>query len=289
MRKRLLVLCYHSVISADSPFDPRTNIAVTVEQFDSQLQILRKHWRPISLAELDAAIQGNRELPDYSVFVTFDDGFRNNLTFAAPLLGSYGIPATVFLTTGLIGTTDMLWTQEVTERQRQLPSVVVLKPTSELKRLPNTERLAYIDELRANSKLVIESDWQRELYAFMDWDEVRQWCSFGGNVGAHTVGHPILTSLSPDEVRRELSASQAAIEQETGTRCFAVAYPNGGEEDFNVMVTDECKNLGFRIGFNLFGRRNPLIRKMNPLSINRVCVTRDVSLIEFERMLCQLR
>ena len=290
VRKRLLVLCYHSVISDDAPPDSRTNIAVTSHQFESQLQILQSRWKPISLAELDAALQGNTELPDYSVFVTFDDGFRNNVTHAAPLLRQYDIPAIMFLTSGLTGTTDMLWTQEVVERQRHLRSdVVKIRSTSELKRLPNAERLAYLDELRANSELVINSDWQRELYTLMDWDEVRQWRSFGIDIGTHTVSHPILSSLSPDEVRQQLAACKTKIEQETGTPCFAIAYPNGGEADFNAEIMDECRKLGFRIGFNLFGRRNPPLRTINSLSVNRVCVTRDVSLIEFERMLCQSR
>ena len=290
VRKRLLVLCYHSVISDEAPPDPRTNIAVTTRQFESQLQILQSRWNPISLAELDAAIQGTAELPDYSVMVTFDDGFRNNVTLAAPMLRQYGIPATVFLTTGLIGTTNMLWTQEVIERQRHLQTdTLPNRSTSELKRLPIANRLAYLDELCTNSKLVIDSDWQRELYTFMDWDEVRQLQSFGIDVGAHTVSHPILSSLSTKEMRRELTVCKAKIELETGTPCFAIAYPNGGENDFNSTVMNECTNHGFRIGFNLIGCRNSLLPKIPPLSVNRVCVTRDVSMLEFERVLCQSR
>ena len=292
VRRRLLVLCYHSVISDDAPQDPRTNIAVTTRQLEAQLQILRSRWNPISLAELDAALQGAVELPDFSVFVTFDDGFRNNITHAAPLLKKYGVPATVFLTTGLIGTDAMLWGQEITERQlnlqpgrRLLPS----KSTAELKQLPNVERLQYIDELRANSELVINSDWQWELYSFMDWDEVRQLASFGIDIGAHTVSHPILSSLPPDELRQELSACKTKIEQESGKSCYAIAYPNGGAADFNATVMAECQKQGFRISFSLSGRRNPPLRDMNPMSVDRVCVTRDVSLIEFERLLCLSR
>ena len=290
VRTRLLVLCYHSVISDDSPQDPRTNIAVTTRQFESQLQILQSRWNPISLAELDVAIKNTTELPNYSVMVTFDDGFRNNVTLAAPLLRQYGIPAIVFLTTGYIGTTNMLWTQEVTERQHHLRiDVSHPRSLSRLKQLPNAERLAYLDELRANSKLALDSPWQRELYSFMDWDEARQLRSFGIDIGAHTVSHPILSSLLPEGVRQEISACKAKIEQEIGTPCFAIAYPNGGVADFNEVIVEECRKLGFRIGFNLLGRRNPLLRDINPLSINRVCVTRDVSLIEFERMLCLSR
>lgn len=41
--------------------------------------------------------------------MTFDDGFENNYRVAGPVLASMKIPATIFLTTGLIGTDQLLW------------------------------------------------------------------------------------------------------------------------------------------------------------------------------------
>ncbi|MDR3110947.1 MAG: hypothetical protein LBU65_14860, partial [Planctomycetaceae bacterium] len=56
-RRRLLALCYHSVISDDAPADDmRTNIAVTVSQFEEQLKELRKHYQPVSLQQIYSAI-----------------------------------------------------------------------------------------------------------------------------------------------------------------------------------------------------------------------------------------
>ncbi|MGL4942507.1 MAG: polysaccharide deacetylase family protein [Thermoguttaceae bacterium] len=281
-RGRLRVLCYHSVVADQTPIDPRANIAVTVSQFEQQLAFLKREWLPITLADLLAVLRGESPLPERAVLVTFDDGFKNNFTLAAPLLKKYAVPATIFLTTGLIGTDGMLWTQEVVERHRHLTANFNTKPTATLKRLPNAERLAYLEQLRSESRLVIDTHWQRELYALMNWDDVRVLSQFGIDVGSHSVSHPILASLTPEDLEREVVESRATIERETGTSCLAIAYPNGGESDFNAAVIEACLRCGYQAGFNLSGRRNPQPASMSPMSIDRICITRDLSQIEFE-------
>lgn len=302
---RPIGLCYHSVVSDDSPNDFRTNIAVSVKQFEKHLKIIRKDWNPVSLHDIFRACYENERLPDYSVFVTFDDGYRNNYTLAAPLLKEYNVPATVFVTSGLIGTEKLLWTMELRERVMDgagnfVPGV--LTDTDELpvpsdvcarekfanwlvercKSLPHSERINYLERLWECTRLNIDLSWKKELYEFMNWDEVRDIRNYGVSIGAHTVSHPILSTLEPDDLEKELSESKSVIESELDEECFSLAYPNGGKNDFNEQVMEEAKRLGFRIGFNLFERRNPEMFD-NPMSIDRCCITREFSTLEFER------
>lgn len=115
-RHRLLGLCYHGVIGNDAPWDdPRTWLAVSVSQFERQMRELRRNWNPIALSQLDLSFRQGNPLPPRSVFITFDDGYWNNLTFAGPILKKYEIPATIFLTTGLIGQGNMVWALELQE------------------------------------------------------------------------------------------------------------------------------------------------------------------------------
>ena len=100
-RKRVVFLCYHGVTerSQRSPTDP-TGLHVNHHRFAAQLDFLARHYRFLSLDEYLEARRTGRRLPDYSLLLTFDDGFRNFLTVAAPLLAARRIPATVFLITG---------------------------------------------------------------------------------------------------------------------------------------------------------------------------------------------
>ena len=117
----------------------------------------------------------------------------------------------------------------------------------------------------------------------MSWDEVRAIREYGFDLGAHTISHPILSSLTQEKLRDELRLSKEKIESETGNECFSLAYPNGGKADFNETVIKEASQAGFRIAFNLYEKRNlPLLDVM---SIDRFCVTRDLSMLEFEKLL----
>jgi len=295
-KSRLVVLCYHSVVSDDSPVNSRTSIAVSKSEFDKQIALLRKYWNPVSLVEIESACSEKKSLPDYSVLVTFDDGFQNNFTLAAPILKKYDVPAITFLTTGLIDNNELLWPQEVRERitdgttnktrnGAQYNGELAEKAVAECKKMSHEERTAYLVELRKSTTLNLEEPWKKELYEFMSWEEVRQIRKFGVELGGHTVSHPILSSMSPEKIREELRFCKEKIESETGRECSSFAYPNGGRADFNEAAVEEAKQAGFRIAFNLYERRNPVM--LNPMSIDRFCVTRDLSLLEFEKLLGQ--
>ena len=298
-RSRLIVLCYHSIVSDDSPVNSRTNIAVSAGMFEKQLQLIQSRWNPVSLKEIEAACLEKKPLPDYSVFVTFDDGFRNNFTLAAPTLKKHAVPAVVFVTSGLIGTNEMLWPQEVYERvlgRKDGPLLLPQNLSKEFphspraivqacKRLSQENRQSYILQLRGKTELDISSTWQNELYEFMNWDEVRQLKNFGIDVGAHTVSHPILTSLQPADLEWQLHECKIKIEQELGMECFSVAYPNGTPLDYSDAVIDAAKKIGYKLGFTLSEKRNKEFLDM--MKIDRICVTRDLSIQEFELRLFQ--
>ena len=100
-RKRVVFLCYHGVTarSQRSSTDP-TGLHVNHHRFAAQLDFLSRRYHFLSLDEYLEARRTGRPLPDYSLLLTFDDGFRNFLTVAAPLLAARGIPTIVFLITG---------------------------------------------------------------------------------------------------------------------------------------------------------------------------------------------
>ncbi len=99
-RYRVVFVCYHGVTEqpSRSSDDPK-GLHVNHLRFSAHLDFLRRHYNIISLGDYLAAHNSGRSLGRYSVVLTFDDGFRNFLTVAAPLLAARKIPATVFLIT----------------------------------------------------------------------------------------------------------------------------------------------------------------------------------------------
>ena len=99
-RKRVIFLCYHGVTERPTraPEDSKA-LQVNRRRFAAHLDFLARRYHPMSLGDYLTARDTGQSLRDYSVILTFDDGFRNFLTVAAPLLVERNIPATVFLIT----------------------------------------------------------------------------------------------------------------------------------------------------------------------------------------------
>ena len=91
--RRLRVLMYHKV--NDLPANP---LSVPVAVFDEQMSQLRElGYTVVGLDDVLAYYREGAALPPRPVLITFDDGYRDNLEFAAPVLERHGYPAVLFV------------------------------------------------------------------------------------------------------------------------------------------------------------------------------------------------
>jgi peptidoglycan/xylan/chitin deacetylase (PgdA/CDA1 family) len=104
-----IVLLYHRVGELAS--DPQL-LTVKPQHFAEHLEIVKKKCSPVSLKELVGGLK-HRRLPEHPVVITFDDGYADNLVNAKPLLQRYGVPATVFVTAGYVGSSREFWWDEI--------------------------------------------------------------------------------------------------------------------------------------------------------------------------------
>jgi peptidoglycan/xylan/chitin deacetylase (PgdA/CDA1 family) len=98
----LRVLMYHRVASTPE------RLAVSEASFAAQQQFLAAHYCVIGLDLLLAHVRDGKPLPPSAVLLTFDDGYRDNLELAKPILDGYGHPATIFVPTAFIGSDEPL-------------------------------------------------------------------------------------------------------------------------------------------------------------------------------------
>ncbi|MDD5155235.1 MAG: polysaccharide deacetylase family protein [Candidatus Omnitrophica bacterium] len=95
------IVMYHSVNPAASR---KTMLVISPETFERQMRFLQKHrYNVITLSELADLITNNRKIPPRTIVITLDDGYRDNYTYAFPILKKYNIPATVFIITDEVG------------------------------------------------------------------------------------------------------------------------------------------------------------------------------------------
>lgn len=94
------VLTYHSVSLVAQDYN-----SVSAEAFTKQMAWIARHRRPLTLAEAQAALK-SQQVPEDAVLITFDDGYREVLEHAVPLLLKHAIPAVFFLLVEALGSDD---------------------------------------------------------------------------------------------------------------------------------------------------------------------------------------
>jgi peptidoglycan/xylan/chitin deacetylase (PgdA/CDA1 family) len=93
-------------------------LTVTPASFEKHLVYLKDNYEVIPLYDLAQRIK-QKKLTGREAAITFDDGYRDNLTYALPLLEKYGLPATIFVTSSFIGKRgEFDWDMEYHEQER---------------------------------------------------------------------------------------------------------------------------------------------------------------------------
>lgn len=258
--RALRVLAYHG---AEPVLDPVLNydgFHVPVEVFCKQLEHLARYYRVVPLGDIvDAAVEG-RPAPLLSVALTFDDGYRNNVEVVAPMLESFGFPATFFVATGFMdGTSSPWWDRlRLIVARTARPSVewngAVYPLVSQADRIhavtlieTQCRGMKAVDREAALEKLASVSGAGGRMPgpAMMTWNDVRSLQKRGFDVGPHTVTHISLGVEGADVVARELAESAGRLSSETGIAPQLCSYPYGGALDVPAGVEASLRDLGF--------------------------------------------
>jgi peptidoglycan/xylan/chitin deacetylase (PgdA/CDA1 family) len=223
--------------------------------------------------------------------ITFDDGYRDNLVNALPILRERGMPAIVFLATDYIGgDVPFNWDlaaycfHHTTQSEADLPvlghqswngggerEAVMNRLLALLKTLPDAESRAAYQALPWALGVSVPGDAFARLY--LSWDEVREMTLTGVSMGGHTQSHPILTRVSLDRVEAEVAGSKARIEDELGRVITTFAYTNGTLADYNPEVESIVYKAGYEAAYTLVpGPARFDEAQANPFAIRRVFV-----------------
>ena len=293
LHRRVVVLMYHRVLPSAADSFSDESIVVTPETFSRHVRFLKRHFNVLSSAELADALDGNRRFPSRGCVITFDDGWHDNHQFALSILRREHVPAVVFLATDYIGTESCFWQERLARllwiaidggagrsliEEHAGPGIVDLPPGERRRAMR-----AVVTGMKAWPRAKVasfESDLLRALGAvgrkhvtngddrFMSWRQVAELQTPGPfSIGAHGCSHAPLTSLTQDELRKELSTARARIESVVDHQTTVVAYPNG---DYDTEVIAAARDAGYRLGFTT--KRGLVAERDDPLRLRRLNV-----------------
>jgi peptidoglycan/xylan/chitin deacetylase (PgdA/CDA1 family) len=270
-RHSIAILAAHGVMddgdeAAWRPLWARTH----VEQLERVLRLLMPHYEFVPLSEAVQMLRGEVEPRRHCMALTFDDGYRNNLTHALPILERLGIPAAFFVCPGMIGTRRAYWIDRLDYAIQHLPAmerIVPLRSGGIALRLDDRDKLAaayrrlrialkstYTDDFDEQVGR-LASDLEREAgtaltdindddpwSSLMSWDQVREAARRGVEIGSHTVDHVRLNFVDAGRAWNQLVGSRESIEAQ-GIDCRCLAYPYG---DYTADVASLAERAGYR-------------------------------------------
>jgi peptidoglycan/xylan/chitin deacetylase (PgdA/CDA1 family) len=253
---RLLVLAWHNVDNTWCfPARPQAGLRGLAQQ----LRILRCVANVVPLASALADLTMGRPMPPRAVAITFDDGYRDNLTKAAPLLRELELPATCFLVPGILARTTRAWWEELASAvaHAQAPEITWEGRAHSL-RTPverHTAACSLADRLKGSNRVARETALDTLIglleptrrYSsdqhFMDWDEALKLREHM-EIGSHSLHHAILSQESAEEQSADLRSARTQLQEQLGVEASMLAYPNGTGADYTPSTFVAASHAG---------------------------------------------
>lgn len=230
-------------------------IVIETELFRRQMQLLRQYFNPVGIEDIYRWTSGKDDLPPRSVAVTFDDGFEDNYTMAAPVMEEFDIRGTFYLAAHAVEFQTLPWFckihylfehwkrsgQVIEELDRQDGN-----DSSEVKtRWRTDDPLEYDRAYRRFgypcAKVTVEGQDQRiadlenrlgiqydpaRAPRMMSWSMAEELTRRGHVIGNHTYSHPNVAHLSPEDQQSEIARSTELFRRRMQTPVEHFSYPH---------------------------------------------------------------
>ena len=260
-----IILMYHSVAPEKLArlVDPPNRIAP--RDFDRQMAFLSKHRQVISLTDLVSQIAAGRTPAAGTVCITFDDGYLDNLTTAAPILAKYRLPATLFLPTAYVDRGETQWADTLHRLFSQrtcdrihLPFLGIHASLAHSDQRASARKKLHLLLLEMNypqrSDLLQEVERQLQpsgssARLTMNWDEVRELLHRFPlfEVGGHSRNHIDLKTHCQASSIDEIKGCAEDLQRELGLKPKHFSFPYGrwhAETRKMVLATGWCSAVG---------------------------------------------
>lgn len=265
----LAIFLFHGVIPRQThAVRNYTGKHIQASLFAACMRRLAHVGHALSMDEVLAHCQSGERLPPRAFAITFDDGFENNRSVAAPILADFRIPATIYVTSDFIERNGMSWIDRI-ELAVEDASAQVLHVDWADKAFPLTDaesRIAFLNAVRRHVKSTPGCDanaFADEVIARLEkaggsapddlldrkmtWAEVRNLHeSELFTIGGHSHTHPILSFLTPAQLAIELDTSLELLWKKAAVGATHYSYPEGLEHCYSDEVIAALKQRGVR-------------------------------------------
>ena len=277
-RPEVAVLGLHRILTAEQALltCSEEGMIVTLPTFRKLLQMLRQQYQVLSLEEFLGGNISRSSKP--SCLLTFDDAWLDTFENAYPALREAGVPAAVFVPTGLVGGDSYFWVERLSMLWKNsgeyrgalsialgkelalAPLATLEKSIIALKRVPYARRESIIKELITQFS---DGSQPGRTDRFMSWEQLLS-MSAVIEAASHTVNHVLLDFEEKAGAETELRQSRETLEEKLGRPVRALAYPSG---NFDERVRGWVASAGYHWAFTV--RPGTYRKGDDPLTVPR--------------------
>lgn len=264
------IFLFHGVIKKNYDIRNYTKKHILEKKFIKKIKFLKKKYNILSLNQILYLIKNNKHFPSNTCAITFDDGFENNYSIAAPILEKFKIPTTFYFSTDFINNNTMSWIDKIEYTFEKTKKTKVLLPWNKKPLEINNKKnkIFVLDQIRKklknkNKNSIIEKvvndifkqlqvkkiiSLNGELDKKISWSKVKKLnCSDLFTIGGHSHRHISLTSVSLKEAKIEIDKSIRLFKKKIGINLQHYSYPEGQKIDFNLAIKKHLKMRGINI------------------------------------------
>ena len=263
---------------------------ISRDQFYSVCLKLSKIGNILSMDEVYEILLKKKKLPPFSYAITFDDGFLNNLTVAAPILHDLKLPATFYVTTNFIDKNYMSWVDRLERELEKNSKNKIIVPWGIFEANNTKKKIEFLNNLRKVLKTnpsfnpdkitndiilqlgrKIEYTGESELDKKMNWKNIKLLSSEKMfTIAPHSHTHKILSFCDEKNLRLEITKSIYLLQNKLKVNNFHFAYPDGQSNHYNTEVINVLKKSGIKCCPTAISGINNV--RTNPFNLKRIMV-----------------
>ena len=282
------ILMYHRVLP-DEKINEDLNIGLAVPSsvFEKQIKALIAKYK---LCTMDEFISGLRkDKNEFKITITFDDGYKDNLLHALPILEKFNVPASIYITTSFLKEEVNLWWLELMETIQNNPKINFQFENKYFNLNLNNQKkklLAYssLREIFLNLKIdkqnefieIITKKKQRKNYSdlCLNKEELKILDKHKLiTIGSHSHNHLNFNILNTEEIKFEVNKSLKILENLLDHKIEHFCYPYGGQKQASDREYKIIEELNFSSAVT--GRVYP-INKSDLFSLPRIYIGKNV-------------
>lgn len=304
LKRRAVVLMYHRVLPYEERLKSGSHPAIIVDPdtFDKQMGVVKHRFNMLSLEEFADRIERKVPFENSSCLITFDDGWKDNVIHALPILKKHELSAVVFLPVNYIGQKRLFWQEAlvhllgaaINEGRRKpakatrIREIVAPLGLEEILSFQDEDPRQRVMELISRKRKNFERDMLDTALAdlrielrmgnadadgidrFLNWDDVDSMSRQGIRFGGHGAEHHLLSEMPIEDARKDITLSKDVIDLRVKPAVPTFSYPRGY---WTPQVASLVKASGFRLAF--LAKGGSVTAQDDPFTLRRINIGQD--------------